>query len=244
MNKKENPIFFHHLFRKKMNALLSGGKEGEDSINLSLLHYVEQLGNTLGLSYLTQDEIAGNVCFVNSPELRDDYKTSFSSKDILNFCYAVWHSESYREKNLAYLENDFLQLPYPKGSNTFWRLAAIGGELLAIHNIDAAKVEKFIANFPQEGNNTITARIEEMDWEIVDGDNNLGRVWINDQQYFDNIPLSVWELKIGGNLPAKKWLKDRKGNTLEVDDITEYQKIITTLLETDSLIKEIDKIMV
>ncbi|GGW35694.1 type ISP restriction/modification enzyme [Arenibacter certesii] len=227
-----------------MNTLLCGGKVGEDSINLNLLYYIEQLGNKLGLTYLTQEETESNVCFVNSPDLRDDYKTSFSSKDILDFSYAVLHSEPYREKYLAYLENDFLQLPYPKDSGVFWRLVAIGSELCAIHNMDAAKVGKFIANFPQEGDNSVTVRIQETDWEIVDVENNLGRVWINEKQYFDTIPISVWECSIGGKLPAKKWLKDRKGSILEEDDILEYQKIISALVETDRLMKVIDKMVV
>ena len=64
----------------------------------------------------------------------------------------------------------------------------------------------------------------------------------NEEQYFDNIPLVAWEFYIGGYQPAQKWLKDRKGRTLEFDDILHYQKIIVALSETDRLMKEIDKI--
>jgi hypothetical protein len=37
-------------------------------------------------------------------------------------------------------------------------------------------------------------------------------------------------------------LKDRKGRTLSNSDIEHYQKIIIALVETDRLMKEIDKI--
>jgi|SRR5690554_1855692 len=42
------------------------------------------------------------------------------------------------------------------------------------------------------------------------------------------------------NQSAQKWLKDRKGRTLEFDDILHYQKIIVALTETDRLMREID----
>jgi hypothetical protein len=50
------------------------------------------------------------------------------------------------------------------------------------------------------------------------------------------------EFYIGGYQPAQKWLKDRKGRVLSFEDIQHYQKIIVTLVETDRLMKEIDKI--
>ena len=69
-----------------------------------------------------------------------------------------------------------------------------------------------------------------------------GKVYINETQYFDNVPQIAWEFYIGGYQPAQKWLKDRKGRSLEFDDILHYQKIIVALSETDRLMKEIDKI--
>lgn len=71
---------------------------------------------------------------------------------------------------------------------------------------------------------------------------NLGRVYINETQYFNNVPAIAWNFYIGGYQPAQKWLKDRKGRKLEFDDIIHYQKIIVALTETDRLMKEIDKI--
>ncbi|MBZ0182348.1 MAG: hypothetical protein K8F60_07815, partial [Melioribacteraceae bacterium] len=69
-----------------------------------------------------------------------------------------------------------------------------------------------------------------------------GKVWINEEQYFGNVPQTAWEFYIGGYQPAQKWLKDRKGRTLTNEEIEHYQKIIKALTETDRLMKEIDKI--
>ncbi|HAI96371.1 MAG TPA: hypothetical protein DCL50_02910, partial [Methylococcaceae bacterium] len=56
------------------------------------------------------------------------------------------------------------------------------------------------------------------------------------------VPLLAWEFYIGGYQPAQKWLKDRHGRTLNLDDIRHYLNIVTALVETDRLMKEIDQI--
>ena len=79
-------------------------------------------------------------------------------------------------------------------------------------------------------------------WELFDKENELGRIWINESKYFDNVPVTAWEFFIGGYQPAQKWLKDRKERELKFEDILHYQKIIVALNETDRIMKEIDKI--
>ena len=69
-----------------------------------------------------------------------------------------------------------------------------------------------------------------------------GRVWINDEQYFDNVPLIAWEQYIGGYQPAEKWLKDRHSRKLSFEDIMHYQKIIKALTRTHELMQDIDKL--
>jgi hypothetical protein len=108
--------------------------------------------------------------------------------------------------------------------------------------LESSKVEDYISTYPKDGHNTITTKIGKKDWELHSQENKSGRIWINENQYFDNIPLNAWEFYIGGYHPAQKWLKDRKGRTLEFDDILHYQKIIVALSETDRIMKEVDKI--
>ena len=70
----------------------------------------------------------------------------------------------------------------------------------------------------------------------------MGTVYINETQYFKNVPEIEWNFCIGGYQPAQKWLKDRKGRELSYEDILHYQKMIVALSETDRIMKEIDKI--
>ena len=135
-------------------------------------------------------------------------------------------------------------MPYPKNITSFWQLVSLGGELRQIHLLESPIVEKYITQYPMDGDNIVTKpRFENsppLEGCLKGG--VVGKVFINDTQYFNNVPEVAWEFYIGGYQPAQKWLKDRKGRTLEFDDILHYQKIIVALTETDKLMKEIDKI--
>ena len=187
------------------------------------------------------DEIANklNLTFTNE---KVKTETTFAPIDILDYIYAILYSPTFRNKYEEFLKIDFAKVPYPKDQTTFWQLVKLGGEIRQIHLLESPTVEDYITSYPKDGDNIITTKIGKKDWELFDKENGLGRIWINDKQYFDNIPLITWEFYIGGYQPAQKWLKDRKERTLEFDDILHYQKIIVALSETDRLMTEIDKI--
>jgi hypothetical protein len=42
-------------------------------------------------------------------------------------------------------------------------------------------------------------------------DAKAGRVWINDEQYFEPVAETAWAFPVGGYLPAQRWLKDLMG---------------------------------
>jgi predicted helicase len=180
-----------------------------------------------------------SLTFTNEKETREN---TFAPIDILDYIYAVLHSPTYREQYKEFLKIDFPRIPYPKDQTTFSKLVKLGGEIRQIHLLESSKVEDYITTYPKDGDNTITTKVGKKDWELFDEEKQLGRIWINEAQYFDNIPLTAWGFYIGGYQPAQKWLKDRKERTLEFDDILHYQKIIVALSETDRLMKEIDKI--
>lgn len=156
---------------------------------------------------------------------------SFSPIDILDYTYAVLHSPTYREKYKEFLKIDFPRVPYPKEPDTFWQLVKLGGEIRKNHLLVSSSLRQNLIRYPINGTNLIDSPFFTSD-----------RVYINETQYFDNVPRVAWEFHIGGYQPAQKWLKDRKGRKLEFDDILHYQKIIVSLVETDRLMKEIDKI--
>jgi predicted helicase len=167
---------------------------------------------------------------------------AYAPIDVLDYINAVLHSPSYREKYKEFLKIDFPRIPYPKDKTTFLKLVAFGKEIRQIHLLESKKVEEYLTSYPVEGSNEITTKIAKKDWVTLDSSKNLGRIWINDVQYFDSIPLVAWEFYIGGYQPAQKWLKDRRGSILDFNDILQYQRIIVALTETYKLMNEINKI--
>lgn len=167
---------------------------------------------------------------------------TFAPLDILDYIYSIVHSPKYRKKFSEFLKKDYPKIPYPKNKETFWNLVKLGKEIREIHLLESPKVENYITSYPINGDNKVTRKLTKTNIGYEQIDETKGRVWINNEQYFDNIPLTAWEFYIGGYQPAQKWLKDRKERTLEFDDILHYQKIIVALCETDRIMKEIDKI--
>jgi hypothetical protein len=88
-----------------------------------------------------------------------------------------------------------------------------------------------IAKFQGKGDN----KVERVRYE-------QGRVRINNDQHFEGIPPEVWGYQIGGYQVCDKWLKDRKGRVLSLDDIRHYCKVVTAIGKTIEIQKAIDEI--
>ncbi len=201
---------------------------------------------TPNLNVKILSEIAEKLSITFTNE-REETINTFAPIDILDYIYAVLHSPTYKEKYKEFLKIDFPRVPYPKDEKTFWSLVSLGGELRKIHLLESNNVENYITSYEMAENaendhNVITTKIGKKDWEVIDTEKQLGRIWINESKYFDNVPVTAWEFYIGGYQPAQKWLKDRKERELKFEDILHYQKIIVALTETDRIMKEIDKV--
>lgn len=169
------------------------------------------------------------VIFTNEKE---NTENTIAPIDLLDYIYAVLHSPAYREKYKEFLKIDFPRVPYPTDAKTFWQLVALGGQIRELHLLESKKVEDLITSYPVGGSNIVGKPIFKD-----------GKVYINETQYFDNVPELAWNFYIGGYQPAQKWLKDRKDRELDFDDVLHYQKMIVALTETDRLMKEIDKVL-
>ncbi len=223
---KETGYIFPLYLYSEISTQQTIGEKSERTPNLNK-EIVKQIADKLGLFFTDEKE---------------ETKNTFAPIDILDYIYAVLHSPTYREKYKEFLKIDFPRVPYPKYKNTFWQLVKLGGEIRQIHLLESPKVEQYITTYPKDGDNIITRKLNKNDFELTDEVNKIGRIWLNNTQYFEGIPEVAWEFYIGGYQPAQKWLKDRRGRELSCDDVQHYQKIIVALFETDRLMKEIDKI--
>lgn len=197
---------------------------------------LDEVVRTPNLNMEIVNKMANDLGMFFSPEKPDYNKQTAEADmlcpiDILDYIYAVLHSPSYREKYKEFLKIDFPRVPYPKNQRQFIDLVELGSQLRQIHLLESEVLDKLITQYPEDGTNVVTKPIYKD-----------GNVYINDLQYFANVPEVAWNFYIGGYQPAQKWLKDRKERELSYEDIRHYQKIIVALKETDRLMKEIDKI--
>ncbi|MCQ2317123.1 MAG: N-6 DNA methylase [Bacteroidales bacterium] len=149
-------------------------------------------------------------------------------EEFFAYAYAVLHSPAYREKYREFLKIDFPRIPLPEDETEYQRLAVLGQQLIDLHLMRAQQPMAALPKFPIAGSNVV---------EAVKYDN--GKVFINAAQYFDGVSRTAWEFFIGGYQPAQKWLKDRKGRTLNLDDIRHYQQVVAILDKTAALMQEI-----
>ena len=192
------------------------GKTRRPNLDIEI---VGQIAEKIGLQF--EEEKSGNI-------------EAFCPMDLLDYIYGILHSPSYREQFKEFLKVDFPRIPYPSDASEFRRIAEIGGVLRKVHLMEIKP--SIMTQFNVAGSNVVEAI------KITDGDSNyLCKVWINDEQYFDGVPRVAWEFYIGGYQPAQKWLKDRRGMTLNFEGIMHYQRIIAALCKTHELMQQLEE---
>lgn len=65
-------------------------------------------------------------------------------------------------------------------------------------------------------------------------------IWINRTQGFAHVPQAVWDFHIGGYQVIDKYLKSRKGRTLNLDEQTHVGRIAESLNFTIAQMARID----
>ena len=158
----------------------------------------------------------------------------FTPEDIFNYAYAVFHSPVYRSRYAEFLKIDFPRLPLTSDKALFKALTEKGAVLVSLHLMESPLLDTKITKYEVKGEHNV---------DKVSYDEKTHRVSINKTQYFEGVPPEVWNFHIGGYQVCEKWLKDRKGRKLTIDDIDHYQKIVVALKETIRLMGEIDEVI-
>ncbi|MCD6426805.1 MAG: N-6 DNA methylase [Caldisericaceae bacterium] len=166
-------------------------------------------------------------------QLNETYKTDVTPEEIFYYIYAVLYSNIYREKYAEFLKINLPRVPFTADYGIFKEMAQYGKELVNLHLLRSDKLNTPVAKFQGGGNGFV---------EKVKYDESKERVYINKNNYFENVPKDVWEYQIGGYQVCDKWLKSRKGRKLLLDEIERYCKITTAIKETILFQKQIDSI--
>jgi predicted helicase len=165
-----------------------------------------------------------------------DLDATLGPEDIFAYMYAVFHSPTYRTRYAEFLKIDFPRLPLTTNAELFRALCRLGERLVALHLMEQDGATIARPRYPIQGSNVV----EKVEYREAH-DETVGRVYINATQYFEGVPLEVWEFHVGGYQVCQKWLKDRKGRVLDYDDVVHYQRVVTALAETIVLMERVDE---
>jgi predicted helicase len=154
-----------------------------------------------------------------------------SEVKVFDYIYGVLHSPAYRETFAEFLKIDFPRIPWPPSPDVFRHVSEKGERLRRLHLMEPAAIGETPYPYMGEGDDGVASGFPKFEG---------GKVHINKDQYFADVPEIAWTFHIGGYQPAQKWLKDRRGRSLLFDDITHYQRIVKILAETDRIMREIE----
>ena len=223
-------IFPLYLYKTFTNNQKANDTKTIETVNIDKA-IADKISEVTGLQFMQLNtEILHFDAFAG-----DVYEKTEHTEKLFDYIYAVLHSRTYREKYKEFLKIDFPRIPYPKNVEQFENLAKYGYQLRKLHLMEDVIVPNEMANFTEQGSNEIENSFTEKSGDFRDN-----KVYINDKQFFDNVPEIAWNFYIGGYKPAQKWLKDRKGRTLNYEEIQHYRKIIAVLAETERIMGKIE----
>jgi predicted helicase len=168
--------------------------------------------------------------------IKEKYKSELTPEQILGYIYAILYCPDYRKKYNVFLKIDYPKIPFISDYSTFIQLSNIGNDLIKAHLFENDFIENIKSNYAMfdikgEGKREISK---------IDFSDN--KVWINKNQYLQNINENIWNFKIGAFYPIQKYLKDRKGQILELENIDNLENQIIAISFTIEKINELENI--
>jgi predicted helicase len=190
--------------------------------------FIEVIQKGLGLKFI--------------PDNMGDTKGTFGPEDIFQYMYAILHSPAYRTRYEEPLKRDFPRVPFTTDPHLFYKLSSLGRRLISLHLLESVKGSRCITHYPIEGDNLVDKGYPKY-VSAGESQTDSGRVYVNQNQYFEMVPRAAWEFYVGSYQVCHKWLKDRQARKLSYDDLIHYQRIILALNETIRLMEEIDRVI-
>ena len=186
--------------------------------------------------FSAQEQAKGKQPNIN-PEIFADLSEIYgelpSPEMVFYYTYAVLYAETYRKKYAAFLKIDFPRIPFTKDYAMFRETAEYGQRLADLHLMKSPDLDTPVARFQGSGDE----RVEKLRY-----DKKTDRVYINKNQYFENVPENIWQYHVGGYQVCNKWLKDRKDRFLSLSDVKHYCKIVIAIAKTIEIQKAIEGI--
>ncbi|CUU35637.1 Predicted helicase [Armatimonadetes bacterium GXS] len=253
-HERPRPEVMRHLLTGKNQALITTRGQAQQEPYWSKVfvtsipnegHFATDIAYTFPL-YLHETQQGGQSSLlpdaVRRVNLRKEFMEALSRvlgrspapEAVLGYLYAVLHSPAYRTRYAEFLKRDFPRVPLPPDATTFDALAQHGMALINLHLLRDPRLQEPLCKYPVEGDHRV---------ERVEYDATPQRVWINASQYFEPVPPKVWAFRVGGYQVCEKWLQERKGTPLSLDERLTYQKMVTAIAHTLTAQQQIDTLV-
>jgi len=168
--------------------------------------------------------------------LADDLLAAEAGDGFLFWAYALFHAPGYRERYADDLRRNFPRVLLPTSDDLRAELMAFGHRLVALHllrdadqHIDqitgqhALLVIQIAPRFPQYADRA---------------------VWLGPETTIAHCTAAAWEFRAGGHQVLRKWLADRRGRTLSLEEVWTYHRIVAAIEQTLALQPAIEQTVV
>jgi predicted helicase len=157
---------------------------------------------------------------------------AITPESIFFYVYGVTYSTKYLTKFKEFLKLDYPRIPLTEDYEKFVKLGELGQKLVEIHLLKSPDLVSPSARYYGNGDNKVVKITYES-----------GMIRINESNYFSPVSEEVFNKKIGLFQVCHKWLKDRKGKELTLEEVQTYCKIVTALEKTIEIQREIDEVI-
>ena len=195
------------------------------------------------------EEVNGVKRTANLSELALRYIESMGAEpeDLFHHVLATLHDPAYREANAGGLRMGWPRIPLPADAAVFTASARRGSLLARLldteSNVDdlldasIAVPTKTDGTQMQPADFTVTAGWGHFgtNQAVMPGQGKLERrgnvvdVYLNDRAYWKDVPIEVWEYRLGGYQVLKKWLSYREskvlGQSLSVSEVSWWSAV-------------------
>ncbi len=247
-------VFAANVWLSSAPQLRKGEAEPQACLTqqMACLHLIERGANMFPL-YLRDDqfgeEVDGIKRTANLSELAQSYIESMNAEpeDLFHHVLATLHDPAYREANAGGLRMGWPRIPLPDSADEFSQSAVTGRRLARLLDTESDVTDLLDTSIavpttvdgqpmqPNDFNLTANWGHYGANQAVMPGQGNVKRrgqmvdVYLNDQAYWKDVPIEVWEYRLGGYQVLKKWLSYREskvlGRGLEVSEVSWFSEV-------------------
>lgn len=151
------------------------------------------------------------------------------AEQILGYCYALLSSPQYCARYAGRLRQNFPRIAWPSSCEQFEQLSRLGRSLFDVQLLRNAASQRHW----QHTNDTQLAKGMP---RYIDG-----CVFINANCHLPDVPLAAWEYVVGSHQVLRKYLKDRRGRQISLDELERHSHMVGAIETSLGIQREIDQ---